>query len=436
MDEHAKTDSLQSDTPASGLKIHGIVLASKEAIDAFIKEASKKTAAHTVSKQLSEVVNLVDLPKLKKGVWKTWLTAVKQLINITGSAAAFVDTSTLPEDMTPTLTVWRLWWHKALRDTDTSVTIPSDATPRQMLEIIIANNANKSMANSIEAARAFWEYAPGRIDLHVYLAEHVKRFNNLRSYRNMTPDVISHVRLLFIGHITIISAELGNRIQDKSYDDAINDCHKWVTSIKATDKKGSKKGNKTCNYCKKNGHLEVECHKKKKKEAAASSNSSNTRSTMVMAVGQGGDGYQLDTGADSHVAGSINNMSDYSSVPTTVHVAGGLTITSPGRGNLAMPSLGGSTEHLPGAILLPNERNLLSLRQLEKAGYSVNMPSQGPATVHRPDSSICAILQREDGALMWRPNSQLSDRRVKSVRIDNWHERLGHPGQQSLTKAL
>jgi hypothetical protein len=77
MEDIAKTDSPNGDTPASGLMIHGIIFASNEAISASIKEGAKRTAAHTVSKQMSKVVDLVDLPQLEKGVWKTWLTAVK-----------------------------------------------------------------------------------------------------------------------------------------------------------------------------------------------------------------------------------------------------------------------------------------------------------------------------------------------------------------------
>ena len=58
-------------------------------------------------------------------------------------------------------------------------------------------------------------------------------------------------------------------------------------------------------------------------------------------------------------------------MPITMTITGGQTVISPGYGKLVMPLFNG-TEHLPGALLLPGETNLLSLAQLEKAGYRLN----------------------------------------------------------------
>jgi hypothetical protein len=127
-----------------------------------------------------------------------------------------------------------------------------------MFEIIVANNVNKSIASKVEAARAFWEYAPGRINLRTYLSEHVKRFNNLHPHLEITPSVNEYILAVFMGRIATISPELGNRIRGMAYDDAINECHEWMAGTKTSAPRKGGKNNKTCNFCKNKGHLEAE----------------------------------------------------------------------------------------------------------------------------------------------------------------------------------
>ena len=72
----------------------------------------------------------------------------------------------------------------------------------------------------------------------------------------------------------------------------------------------------------------------------------------------------------------MDDLSCYVSEPTTVTLAGGDQVTSPGHGRLVMPSRDGGSEHLPGAILLPGQKTkLLSLKQLERAGYALKWAS-------------------------------------------------------------
>jgi len=68
----------------------------------------------------------------------------------------------------------------------------------------------------------------------------------------------------------------------------------------------------------------------------------------------------------------MDDLSYYIPEPTTMTIAGGNQITSLGHGRLVMPSLDRGSEHLPGAILLLSQKDrLLSLKQLEKAGYAL-----------------------------------------------------------------
>ena len=56
-----------------------------------------------------------------------------------------------------------------------------------------------------------------------------------------------------------------------------------------------------------------------------------------------------------------------------------------------MPTCDGRIDHLPGAILLEGQKSrLLSLKQLEKVGYSIRWHDTGPIEILRPDKSVCA----------------------------------------------
>ena len=133
-------------------------------------------------------------------------------------------------------------------------------------------------------------------------------------------------------------------------------------------------------------------------------------------------------------------------------VAGGRQVQSPGQGKLVLPTPTG-VELLPGAILLPGTVNLVSLAQLENAGYSVRMAPNQPVEVLRSNGSVCAIFHREGGRLIYRAKSHSApvtmprrsstpastagqSRQVLPVSTPNWHQILGHPGPRSLTQAL
>ena len=111
----------------------------------------------------------------------------------------------------------------------------------------------------------------------------------------------------------------------------------------------------------------------------------------------------LDSAADTHVVGNADDLAYYSAIPTNVIVAGGGTRLSPGKGHLKLPTFDDKTEFLPGAIVLEGQTTtLVSLKQLEEAGYSLCWSNTGPVTVIRPDGTPCAKLVREGGQLIWR----------------------------------
>ena len=149
-----------------------------------------------------------------------------------------------------------------------------------------------------------------------------------------------------------------------------------------------------CNFCKFKGHKEADCRKKAKKQAKVQIKAAISSKAV--------EGFQLDTGADAHVTGSVENLSDYSPSPSYVNVVGGRSVRSSGRGNLLMPSVNGKMESLPGAMLIPGENNLVSLEQLEKLGYTLKWSNTGPIQLLRRDGTVCAVFHRERGRLIWR----------------------------------
>jgi len=180
--EDISTDFEAKLEESSGLTICGIKFASADDLTTSEKEAAKRTEPYTVSKHITDIAELVDIPKLKKGVWSSWIKAIRAVLRITSSSAAFIDISSNNESHSTTMTVWRLWWIKTLKSSDSGVAIHDGATPREILTAIITVHVNKSIVHSVNAARAFWGYSPGRVSLHTFMTEFEKRLNNLRPY--------------------------------------------------------------------------------------------------------------------------------------------------------------------------------------------------------------------------------------------------------------
>jgi len=142
--------------------------------------------------------------------------------------------------------------------------------------------------------------------------------------------------------------ELGNKIISQSYDEALLTCHQWTHRRSRNDNTNSAEGYTgiVCNFCKIKGHKEADCRKKAKQAKAQ----------VKVVSSKAFKGFQLDTGADAHVTGSVENLSNYSPSTSHVNVVSGLNVRSPGRGNLLMPSIDGKTKVLPSAMLIPGEK--------------------------------------------------------------------------------
>ena len=235
---------------------------------------------------------------------------------------------------------------------------------------------------------------------------------------------MDHVRRLLVFHVINIVPELGNKIISQSYNEALLTCHQWTDRRPRNNNSSNSaevSNSTVCNFCKIKGHKEADCRKKAKQAKV------QVKAVSSKAV----QGFQLDTGADAHVTGSVENLSDYSPSTSYVNVVSGLNVRSLGRGNLLMPSIDGKTEALPGAVLIPGENNLVSLEQLEKLGYTLKWSNTGPIQLLRRDGTTCAAFHREGGRLIWRATriNAMSSKR-------NWHVVLGHPGPKALSKAL
>ena len=391
---------------ANGLEIHGVLYATPRDLTDSVIDARSQRSGKAAAKEIKSVAEMISVPTLTASNWRDWQEAVKRVMSFTGTSAALLPKDALEE--TPTLGFWRGWWLDILRKSDTKTPFRSGIDAREMLITITANNTSREAGALFAAVRDFWSWQPGRTSLTTYLNEHEKRLNRLGLYADID-GAMAHVRAIFIDRVSAIAPELGMKIRHLLYSAALAEAKAWAESTITRDQATKPI---SCNFYKKKGHKERDCRAKKATQSTSSASSVKPqtkprKAAVNMVVGSSDGGYLLDTGADSHVSGNIDDLSCYVPEPTTVTIAGGDQVTSPGHGRLVMPSLDRGSEHLPGAILLPGQKNrLLSLKQLEKAGYALQWASHGPISIIRPDKSTCATLYRVDGRLVWKPRQE------------------------------
>lgn len=413
--------------------IHGITIASAADLAASQAAAASDTLPEVAAKKLADMAILVEITKLTSGNWTMWLDDVRAAIEITGTSAVFVVDAELPT--TTILTIWRQWWSKQLGAANIKVQRRSGWTVGDWFAAIVAENVTQQDGRGVEAALEFWAYVPmPGTSIKVFLREFEKRLTNLATYADID-HFDDQLRFILVGRVSAIAPDLGHKIRQLDYPDALQTCREWCAT--QSDAPSSRKKQVKCHHCGKLGHKESACRTKQRVDTATGANKQFKapmpyRPARVHAIGKVDGGATLDSAADNHVVGNADDLDYYTAVPTDVIVAGGGRLVSPGRGHLRLPASDGTTEVLPGAIVLEGQTStLLSLKQLEDAGYSLRWSNTGPVADLRPDGTQCAMLVREDGRLIWR-----QARRVMSVTQRDWHRILGHPGPKPLALAL
>jgi len=410
-----------SPPPLEGeIKIHGHLLADSGTLAASRLCHDNLEGSYEATKRLERLGKSSALPKLSTNNWNLWLEHLCDTILITDTAMAFLEPTATRDAI---LLIWRNWWVSTLRDVvPASTQISELPTPREIIARVISVYEADSTKRNFDARTALWQHQP-RGTLRDYLAEHDARLAAVRAHADgpLGSEVLEHVHAVFTTNVIKINANLGNIISRMTYHDAVDEARRWlaITATAPSQQPRRKSASLRCSFCKMAGHKVDDCRKK----AAAPKTQ-----TRVLAVG-GSSSVTLDCGADSHVVGSAESLSNYVAAPSVIQLAGTQTVTSPGHGTLPLVGID-SIEFLPAAVVIPGQQTLLSVGQLEKANYSIDWPRSGPVRLRRPDGAVCALFYREGCRYIWRPHQH------NDVNKRDWHAILGHPGPQPLRQAL
>ncbi|POS83974.1 hypothetical protein EPUL_003988 [Erysiphe pulchra] len=207
-------------------------------------------------------------------------------------------------------------------------------------------------------------------------SEFKKRLHEFREYTMVISDVKIQTKNLLLYHLNLKRPDLVTRISgDKS-----SGKHKNYSEIK-------------CSFCNNIGHSIDKCRKNKRVETGQNKNSGVTK---ILSVNNPSNTlyYQLDTAADSHVSGNIEDFSSYSKSPQLIDVTGADQITTNSYDDMILPTLDDQTAQLVRTFGVKLE------------SYAGN------------------------------PQSMNTVKLVNNSTKRNWHNILSHPGKQALTNAL
>ena len=133
----AKSDpdvKIQTNDPENGIVINSTLFATKEEVDASIKESNRKTEVFTLSEHLSSIDKMSPIPTPKPSNWHHWCESTQNLIQLSDTSATI-----LPD--TPrnkALTMWKSWWASMLRETAPYVQTAPSNNPRTILAKVVA----------------------------------------------------------------------------------------------------------------------------------------------------------------------------------------------------------------------------------------------------------------------------------------------------------
>ena len=226
-----------------------------------------------------------------------------------------------------------------------------------------------------------------------------------------------------------------------------------VCRKKAADKSPSKR--KTCTYCKKLGHSEDICRKKAAAKSP-STDSGNAASTSVdtffllahisdqpcntedfstvtpnvFGLHVSSTAIILDSGASSHMTGSIDNLTDIKPLAKNVMVANGAIVPTTQSGTLTLSTTSGNTLVLRDVLHVPGmSATLLSIPTIvSKAPDSTRVTFVGPKCEISLNAKIIATGTVSEHGRMYLLDAQIVHGSA-ALATDNtqlWHQRIGH----------
>lgn len=209
--------------------------------------------------------------------------------------------------------------------------------------------------------------------------------------------------------------------------------------------------NRTCNYCKKSGHLWKDCYKLKLDNSRKKKFAQRKQANMAiekrhftysrMATCDEFTEWVIDSGATSHITNERNVLKNYQEFdePEEIIIADGEAIHAYGRGDIFYAN------HQVVGILLSvlfvpaMAANLFSVKAAVKNGYKVAFDNEEEVTITTNEGQ--QLKGYNDGCLFILPLEIIAKGKVKtessrallSADLDQWHRRLGHCGKDLIT---
>jgi hypothetical protein len=151
--------------------------------------------------------------------------------------------------------------------------------------------------------------------------------------------------------------------------------------------------------------------------------------------GQGTEWY-LDTGASSHMSSSSGNLTaSYPSTSSRIIVGDGSTLAVSHTGRHTIPT-SQTPLQLRNVLVSPKLiKNLISVKALCRDNpVTIEFDALGFSVKDRRTRRV--ILRCDSGGDLYPVTTPTVHRSLTAVTTDLWHERLGHPGRDALTRAL
>lgn len=219
-----------------------------------------------------------------------------------------------------------------------------------------------------------------------------------------------------------------------------------ATALKVYEKKPVHVQKKKCFFCKKEGHIRIQCEEYKKWRASEEKSKnwkseSEKKETAKVVVTNNfafsaasrhfGYGWFIDSGATVHICNDSKLFSDIDfSVKQEVFTADGKSLESKGAGTVQIcAKVSGCQRIIPvqNVLFVPEaEGNLLSVRKLTDKGYKVNFSDNGCDIVL--DDKIVGSSDDSSGLfrLMEGKEALLIAAKSEKACVHEWHRRLAH----------
>lgn len=435
---------------AIGIVINGFAFATPEDVQRSLAAASADNIEpHTIAKRLKDIDEISSLFKCTAAVFKDWCDIVKAHIAITNSSAAFTDASTSTNAI---VYLWRQYWVKKLKTlAPDRLTYNPNASPLDLLTKFCIAMAAKVDVSRNQVVQAFWSLKPQQnmTALQAEVDKQITRFSTLFSLDDATP-LAQNYQILVCCCMQAHRPEIALLCNNKTLTEtlvilrthAVNSRKSTSGNIRSKTDKDHTRG-ATCNHCSIPGHTDAQCWKKHGKPENKSKSEEKVPKAKAVRMSSG-QGYQLDTAADEHIAFNETEFSSYRRHTRTAHLANGSPVQVIGDGSIQVPSL---IPYQP--LLLRNATHikgsgptLLSLAQLSDQGFYLHAQKDTPIEIRRGyDDTTVLEFKRQKNQYMWLPPAPSSQPAPTTATqtpdpCPNWHATLGHVNPRALKHTL